>query len=295
MVGLFINTLALRVKFGDQITFGDLITCVKRTTLDAFQHAQAPFDKVVERVHATQASSLRTQANQNPLFQIVFIYQNSSTSNNTAQLKLPNVESQLIDVNLPVAKFDMTWELTEQADGSLGGSVNFNTSLFDRTFIERMVAHFDILTKHLIHDPASVISHVPMLTDTELSHALRNWHDKDASEALPAFSGNTVHQLFAMRAHQFADKAAIIHNKNLCTYSQLYQRAQLVANWLMNHQSNNRNIIGISMSRSIDMIAAIFGILMTGSAYGMRETVASCIVCNFVTMFFDIDYFLQCF
>ena len=134
LIGFFVNTLVLRTDLSGNPSFQELLARVRSVTLDAYSHQDLPFDKLVEKLNPERCLSY------NPLFQVMFVLQN--TPERARQL-LSLTETPL-ELEAETAKFDLTLSITSK-DGTLIGSWNYNTDLFDAATIERMTAHFSTL------------------------------------------------------------------------------------------------------------------------------------------------------
>ncbi len=167
LVGFFVNTLALRVDSSGQPSFRTLLGRVREATLGAYQHQDVPFEKLVEVLEPTRSLS-RT-----PLFQVMFALQN----NDRAELDRESLGGLTLEPEaLPVttAKFDLTLTLAETENG-LEGSLEYNSDLFDKATVARLVAHYDVLLGGIATDPDRPVAAVDLLTDDEWQAVLGPW------------------------------------------------------------------------------------------------------------------------
>ena len=153
MLGFFANTLVLRTKIASDVSFEELLQQVKTMSLGAYAHQDMPFEKLVEELHPERSLS------HNPLFQVLFSLQNARRQAfELSGLKLTPLESAS-----NTAKFDISLFLVEH-EGSLRGRIEYNTDLFDRSTIERMLEHYHILLAAAVDDPTQNVSALPLLT-----------------------------------------------------------------------------------------------------------------------------------
>src|SRR6185436_10533929 len=131
LIGLFVNTLALRVDLSGNPSFRALLARTRAMVLDASAHEEVPFEKVVDELGVARNLSHA------PLFQVMLVLQNMPVRTTT----LPGLELRPLEVDSGTAKFDLTFSFSE-GDDSLAGAVEYNTDLFERPTIQRMVAHF---------------------------------------------------------------------------------------------------------------------------------------------------------
>jgi non-ribosomal peptide synthetase component F len=161
LVGFFVNTLCLRDKVIAGASFTELIQQVKTTTLEAYQHQELPFEKVVEAVVNERDTS------RSPLFQVMLVLANTPES---SKLKLGEVALAAEPVATRVSKFDLTFFMNETANG-LNGTIEYSTDLFKADTIKRMTAHFEMLLNSVVKDPKQQIGHFAMIGKEE-SHLL---------------------------------------------------------------------------------------------------------------------------
>ena len=166
LIGFFVNTLVLRTQFENNPSFKDLLAQVRETTLKAYEHQDVPFEQVVEALQPQRSSS------HSPLFQVMFILQNSSIRD----VELPGVTLAPIELGSTIAKFDLTLSITE-TDQGLVGEWKYNTDLFKEQTIERMIGHFQNLLEAIVENPLTNVSKLPLLSESERHQLLVEWND----------------------------------------------------------------------------------------------------------------------
>ena len=182
LIGFFVNTLVVRTDLSGQPTFRELFGRVRRVSLEAYDHQDLPFEKLVEELNPERHLS------RNPLFQVMFQLSESAGD----ELALQDLEvSPLASV---VIGFGLTWKmhLRMQSDGNLRGTIVYSTDLFDAATIERLVGHFQTLLEGIVADPDVKIVPLPLLTDAERHRLLVEWND--TRREYPR--DKCVHQLF---------------------------------------------------------------------------------------------------
>src|SRR5206468_1688966 len=133
LIGMFANTLALRSQVEGEGTFSALLSRVKATCLEAYEHQDAPFEKVVDMLHPQRNLAI------SPIFQVMVILQNADIGMRDPRFPRYALENC-------VSKFDLTAEFTETAEG-LVGSLEYSTALYKPQTIERMAEHFTALCR----------------------------------------------------------------------------------------------------------------------------------------------------
>jgi len=252
LIGFFVNTLVLRTDLSANPTVTELLRQVRETTLDAYSHQDLPFEKLVEELNPERNLS------HSPLFQVMFAFQNNADQ----PLEFEGLTVQPIRAASDIAKFDLTLTLSEKK-GTLGGSLNYNTDLFDASTIERMLGHFQNLLEGIVANPERRISELPLLSAAEKHQLLVEWND--TKHEYP--KEKCVHELFEEQAERTPDAIAVIFEDQQLTYRELNNRANQLAHYLQKHDVGPDMLVGNCTGRSIEMVVGLLGILKAGGAY----------------------------
>ncbi|WP_394841909.1 non-ribosomal peptide synthase/polyketide synthase [Pendulispora brunnea] len=256
LIGFFVNTLVLRGDLSGQPRFLDLLRAVRERALEAYAHQDTPFEKVVEALDVPRDLS-RT-----PLFQAMFVLQNAHSSTGARGLSLRGVQLEPLDVEVDIAKFDITLSLTEE-DGELRGGVEYNRDLFDDATIGRMIANFGVLLHGIVDAPEQRIDALPLLTESEQQTVAVAWNDTAA-----AFPRDTcVHQLIEAHAKHAPDAVAAHFGDQQLTFGALNQRANRLAHHLRSRGVGPGVAVCICVERSLEMLVGILAISKAGGAY----------------------------
>jgi hypothetical protein len=159
-IGLYINTLALRTKFDKTDTFATLLSRVKETTLGAYQHQFYPFDKLVDDLNLVRDLSRSALFNVMVILQNIGINQHSGGKERTPSPYTPSdTPMKRLDVETAVSKFDMTFHFRDMGTG-LAINIEYNTDLFNRTFIDQVCRHLEDFVKAVVNDIEQPISEI---------------------------------------------------------------------------------------------------------------------------------------
>jgi glycosyltransferase involved in cell wall biosynthesis len=160
LIGFFVNSLVMRTDLSDDPSFRKLLKRVREVTLGAYSHQDLPFEKIVEELQPERDPS------RNPIFQVWFVLQNPSSAKQTAEL--PGLSLHTLDVENKASLFDLMLNLTQTPFG-LGGCLEYNTDLFDRSTISRMEKHFHTLLTEVVKNPDKRISGINLISADEYS------------------------------------------------------------------------------------------------------------------------------
>jgi amino acid adenylation domain-containing protein len=253
LIGLFVNTLALRSDLSGDPTFITLLQQVKETTLDAYDHQDAPFEKIVELVEKERDMS-RTA-----LFQVMFELFNMPDA---PDLKLGELRITQEEIPHTVTLFDLSCCLQEDADG-ISGYIEYCIDLFAEESIQRLVKHFERLLQFIVQLPAAHIGSLPMLRPEEEQQLLVDFND--TTVAFP--QDKTFVDLFVFQAAITPGAPAIIAGDTVLSYKALDERSNQLAHYLRGEGVTENSLVPVCLERSADMIVVILGILKAGAAY----------------------------
>jgi len=253
LIGLFINTLVLRTDLSGEPSFRELLRRVKEVAVGAYANQDVPFERLVEELQP-ERDLART-----PLFQVMFVMQN----NPMPALKMDGVSMAPLIIEGATSKFDLTLSIMEEAEGKLSGWLEYNSDLFDRPMIERMMGHYDTLLRGIIGNPDEKISRFRILTDTEQYRILTEFNQTSCNYDLET----GVHHLFEAQAVRTPNAPALIYENQKLTYEELNNKADDLARYLRGIGIGPNALTGILMERSVEMVVAILGVLKAGGAY----------------------------
>ena len=252
LIGCFINLLALRIDLTGDPTFTELIQRVKEVSLGAYAHQELPFEKLVEKLCPSRSFSY------SPIFQVMFVLQNAPV-----EISEP-VDLKLIPLNSETgtAQYDLTL-MMEETEVGLSGHFEYNSGLFNRLTIKRLISHFQILLESIVENPKQLISQLPILTEREKLQLLVEWND--TSTDYP--QDRCIHHLFEEQVERTPDAIAVSFQDQNLTYRELNSRANQLAHYLQNLGVKPNVLVGICIERSLEMIVGLLGILKAGGAY----------------------------
>ncbi|PZT51910.1 condensation domain-containing protein, partial [Paenibacillus silvae] len=156
LIGMFLNTLAIRSYPASEKTFLSYLNEVKETTLHAFEHQNYPFEQLVDKVQVTRDLS------RNPLFDTMFTMQNTENE----AFELEGLRMTPYPGLLDTAKFDISLDVGEE-NGGLDYSFEYATALYKRETIERLAKHYEQLLLTIVSRPDAKIAELSLLTAEE--------------------------------------------------------------------------------------------------------------------------------
>ena len=252
LIGFFAGTIVLRDQLDTRQPFDELLQQVKRTTLAAFEHQAVSFEQLVEELQPQRSASY------SPLFQVLFALQNAPIG----ALDLPGLAVTVLPVDTHSAKFDLCVELEETAAG-LSGLAEYNSDLFDRDTVARMMRHYVALLQGVIERPRASIGELPMLELSERRQLLETWNDTRVAHA----TQRLIHELFEHQARRTPDAPALVFEGETLSYAELNARANRLARHLRHLGVGPDAVVAVCFERSVEMVVALYAIEKAGGAY----------------------------
>ncbi|MGR9074154.1 MAG: non-ribosomal peptide synthetase [Gammaproteobacteria bacterium] len=252
LIGFFVNTLVLRGDLSGNPAFGELLARVRGVCLDAYEHQDIPFEKLVAELQPHRDMS------RHPFFQTMLVLHNTPD----APLNMAGIEAEPLIRDSRTAKFDLSLDLTESALGLQGG-IQYATDLFEHETIVRLAGHFTTLLESIAENPDCRISQLPLMTPHELHQILHEWNDTFSD-----FPRNKcIHHLFEEQADKTPDATALIFEGTILSYRELDARADRLAHELLELGAGPETIVGVCLPHSMDIVVSIMAVLKAGGAY----------------------------
>jgi amino acid adenylation domain-containing protein/non-ribosomal peptide synthase protein (TIGR01720 family) len=255
LIGFFVNTLVLRTELDGELAFGQTLERVREAALEAYDHQDLPFEKLVEELQP-ERSLLH-----HPLFQVMLALQ-ASTQAESAQLDLPGLHiTPLVDKESTLAKFDLSLALTDNHE-QLTGALDYSTELFDGTTVERMVRHLKALLQAAAEEPGLRLRELPMLAPAERHQLEREWGAAPTADA-----GLLAHERFALQVARRPNSPALVIEGESLSYAELDRRTGRLAHYLRGLGVGPEVRVGVCLERSTAMVESILAVWKAGGAY----------------------------
>ena len=252
MAGMFVNTLAIRNYPEGCKSFTDFLTEVKENAINAYENQDYPYEELIENL------DIKRDLSRNPLFDTMFILQNT----NTGEFAVEGLVFEPLELDGTAAKFDITLSAAEYAS-QIHLDFEYCTSLFKAETIERLAGHFINILEEIIKNPEIQLSQIEVLSRQERDQILLDFNNTKAD-----YPGEkTIVRLFEEQAQRTPERTALVCGDKELSYRELNARSNRLARTLRNMGVKRDAIVGIMVSRSMEMIAGILGILKAGGAY----------------------------
>jgi amino acid adenylation domain-containing protein len=252
LIGLFVNTIAIRNAPIASLDFTAFLNNVKQNTLEAFNNQDYPYEELVKNVLTDRDTS------RNPLFDAMFIFQN----NREVREYFGNIKMSSYPFTTRTARVDLVMEAMENENG-LGINFEYCTALFNKDTINRFIAYFRKIVASVIADTRKKISDIEIITSAEKQQVLHEFNNTRI--AFP--KEKTISRLFEQKAAERGEHTAITFEGVKLSYQELNARSNRLARKIISTGVAQESIIGIMMHRSAEMLVSILAVLKAGCAY----------------------------
>ncbi|WP_433734053.1 amino acid adenylation domain-containing protein [Nocardia sp. CA-129566] len=251
MIGMFVNTLVLRTEIDLDESFTDLLGRIKQADLDAFEHADVPFEQVVDKL-GVQRSQAR-----HPLFQVMLAFQNLEP----VTLRLPDLELSVVDLPNEVSRFDLQFILSENRDtGDMTVAVTYATDLFDAATVDSLAHRWVRILESITADATVAVGSIDVLEPAERADLL-------ARSGAPAAAPVTLPGLMGAAVALDPDAIAVVFDGQRLSYRELDERSNRLARLLIRRGIGPEDVVAIGIPRSVDSVVAVWAVAKTGAAF----------------------------
>ncbi len=252
VVGLFVNTLALRIDLSGMPSVGQLLDRVQSTIVAAQDHQDLPFEQVVEIVKPQRRLAHTS------IFQVMISWQNTDMRT----IELPDLAFTPVGGAFDRAKFDLELDLLD--DGQvISGALRYATALFEEASIARHCAYLIAALRAMVRDEEQPIERIDLLDADERRLLLQTWNATGADYP----RHRCVHELVEDRAGQMPETIALVAGDEQLSYGELNARANRLARYLVKLGVGPDVPVAVCAERSVAMVVALLAVFKAGGAY----------------------------
>ena len=262
MVGVFLNTLPIRIKFSPEMTFKEFLKGVSLKMLECLEYQSYPFEDLVNEL------GIERRANENPLFNTIFNFENFDTPS----FEMGDLQVQGVANNNDTPGFDLNLIATEN-DDTLNFKVVYDAKLFKAETITLFVKYFNRIIEKVIENKEEKLSSLNMLSDEDKNQLLQI-----NSGLQKEFDGENILDLFNQQVANAPEEIAVehpsssssffvVHENQKISYRELDEKSNQLCHYLKFKGVVSGDFIPIFMDGSVDFIIAVLGVLKAGCAY----------------------------
>lgn len=253
IVGMFVNTLALRLELSGNPSVSDMLARTRKVVLDAFDHMQVPFEHVVRAVRPGREPGV------NPIFQVMFSLQNAPRP----EMRIDGLSIEQVELQTSMAKFDLTLELQQTGEG-LSGFWEYPEDLFERNTIEDLAERYLMFVECALENSAIKLDSLPTMTRRDRAFLARQASMEttqfDPRECIvEAFRRQASRVSGAIAAQELAGRTI--------TYAELDKASDHLASVLIRRGAEPEVAIGVLGERCIDFLIGVLAVFKAGAVY----------------------------
>ncbi|MFQ6230991.1 amino acid adenylation domain-containing protein, partial [Nocardia sp. NPDC002869] len=255
LVGMFVNTLVLRTPVRSDMSFTELLAEVRNTDLQAFAHADVPFERLVEVLNPA-----RSQA-RHPIFQVALSFENLPDRH----FELPDLRVAPVEFETSLEKFDLSFNFRgtgDTADAVMQGALSYSRDLFDHSTIEAFADRFVRLLEEVLAAPETAVGDLEILAPVERTKMLAEWNATE--HALPE---GLLLDRFDAAAAAYPERVAVSFEGTSLSYGEFAGRVNRLARHLIAQGVGPETLVGLLVSRSIDLVVGMYAVVAAGGAY----------------------------
>ncbi|MCQ4120739.1 non-ribosomal peptide synthetase [Rhodococcus tibetensis] len=255
VVGMFVNTLALRTPITGSDSFAALLHTVRDRDLEAFAHADVPFDRVVEALDVPRITAHA------PLFQVLFEFQDVERPTPT----LPDLTVEEIDLGVSVSTFDLQLTLVEQfrEDGSPAGmsaTFTYATDIFDAATVQTFADRFVRVLDTIVATPDVPLARIDLLAPDEREALVPVCgHPAEAPRLLP--------DILSAAAQRDPHAVALSYGNAVMSYRELDDWSNRLAWVLIDRGIGPEDQVAIGLVRSVELVVSVWAVAKSGASF----------------------------
>lgn len=257
VIGMFVNTLALRQNIDSKVSFEEFVMQVKENLLNSYKYQTYPFDELVNKLN------IKRDTSRNPLFDTMFIYQN----NGYKEIELEGAKAEYYTPDTNISKFDLSLEAIPMENG-IKLSFEYATKLFKEEFIENLSVHYINILKAILANTDTKISDIDMLSEDEKHKILYEFNDTKVDFEI----NKSIAEIFEDQAKNTPNNIAVVFEGEKLTYKELDEKSSTLANYMKERNLTNNDVVCIALNRSLELIISIFAMIKSGAPYIVIDT-----------------------
>ena len=269
VVGFFVNPIVLSSELRGNTSFQELLATEQGTVLGALAHRDQPFEKLVERLQPERDVS------RSPLFQVMLSWQSLPHAEREAlgalalgragsDFDLGGLEATPVALHRRSATFDLELVAAPVPEG-LGFRLVYNTDLFDRTTMTRLLGHLTTLLRDAAEQPHAPVHSLAWTTPAERHQALVAGND--SARPIPDLDLFRLVAQAAEGRHESVAVAGLDPSSTQLSYGELLRRASRLAYHLEEAGAGPETPVAVCLERCPQMVEGLLAVLGTGAFY----------------------------
>lgn len=252
VLGMFVNTLALRNKIDGSLTFEKFSKIIKENCLNSFKNQNYPFNMLIKDLN------IKREISRNPLFDVMFIFQN----NGYPEINFENIKAEYFIPYNNISKFDLSLEVIPAKD-EYSLRFEYCTKLFDEDFITRFASHYITILNVILNNYNIKIADIDMLSEKERNKILFDFNNTKVDYT----KYKTIIDLFEEQVEKTPNNIAVVFENKMLTYKELNEKSNQLARYLINNNISANSVVSIMVPRCLEILIGILAVLKAGACY----------------------------
>ncbi|WP_238815711.1 non-ribosomal peptide synthetase [Nocardia brasiliensis] len=263
LIGMFVNTVVFRTRYESDESFVELLGRQRESDLQAFAHADVPFERLVEVLNPPRSTA------HHPLFQVGLSFQNIART----ALELPGLTVEGLDADLAVSQFDLHLIVGDSYDESgvpagMGGFFTYATDLFDAATVQGFAERLNRILAAVVADATAPVGDIELLDAAERDTVLARWNATEAQVDTAATLASLLDAAVAADPRAVALVADLPDGgREKVTYGELDARVNRLARYLISVGVGPESRVGLALRRSVDLVVAMYAVAKSGGVY----------------------------
>ncbi|TNE55275.1 MAG: amino acid adenylation domain-containing protein [Bacteroidetes bacterium] len=253
IVGMFVNTMAMRNFPRADISFEEFLLQVQDRTLEVFEHQDYPFEMLVDQLQ------IERNLSRNPLFDVMFSYQKFYQQGQESSME--ELEISGVPFDNPSAKFDLSLEVTE-GQGQLHFHLEYAADLYQKETAEGILRHLETLAYSVVKNPEILLGEIQIAgrKDQEMVNSFnQTFKPYDLNKNFLDFWNEAL--------ARYPENIAISYQKEQLSYQEVDLRAEKLALHLINLGIKSGDVVAIQLPPSEWMFISILACFKVGAIF----------------------------
>ena len=256
LIGMFVNTLVLRTAVSPEQSFAEVLEQVREADIDAFAHAELPFERIVEVLDPVRSPG------HHPLFQVALFFQNMAQPG----FALAGLDVAPVDLEGSIAKFDLQLTVVPvEVDGKPAGmrsEFTYATDLFDEATVVGLADRLVSVLSAVVDDVDVVVGDLELASAVEVRELTVGVNDT----AYPVGSA-TLLSRYRSQVERAPGATAVVFEGESLTYAQFDARVNRLARYLVAMGVGPETLVALGIRRSPELVVAMYAVVAAGGAY----------------------------
>lgn len=248
LIGCFINVLPIRIRRDPGASVRDALASCRAACLAALEHRGVPFDQIV------RVSGWARRPGQHPLFDVMLVVNDARNGD----LELDGVTVTDLHVETLAAQLGLTISVSI-ADQSLIITAEYDSNLYPRAVISRLIGHWRTLIQAACASPDATLSALPLMNRAEQEELL-----SVGDKAAAAYTRRSVSQLIDEQIAVHPDRVAVADDTESLTYRQLQRRVAALQHSMAVAGIRPGDVVGVAAERSVALAVSYVAVLRAG-------------------------------